>query len=153
MSNDDTTPPIDEHDDLDEMPIPKQMRQHIKALEADNKALREQVAEAAAARRKLALIEAGVDLNTPTGQLFAKAYDGELTVEAIKAQAEQYGVVAPPPATTASPAEQQAWQQQTRAQSEGSATGTDWTARFAAATTPDEVRAIQREKMQAEGLA
>lgn len=42
-------------------------------------------AEAAAAKRELALVKAGVDTETQKGLMFAKAYDGELTTDAIKA--------------------------------------------------------------------
>jgi len=50
--------------------------------------------EADAARRELALLKSGIDINSPTGKLFAKSYEGELTAEAIKAEAEQYGLIA-----------------------------------------------------------
>lgn len=49
--------------------------------------------EANAAKRELALLKSGVDVNSPTGKLFAKSYEGELTPEAIKAEAEQYGLI------------------------------------------------------------
>ena len=49
--------------------------------------------EADAAKRELALLKSGIDVNSPTGKLFAKSYEGELTAEAIKAEAEQYGLI------------------------------------------------------------
>ena len=49
--------------------------------------------EAANAKRELALMKAGIDLESPTGKLFVKAYDGEISVEAIKAAAGEYGLV------------------------------------------------------------
>ena len=49
--------------------------------------------EAQQAQRELALIKAGIDLESGTGKLFAKAYDGEATPEAIKEAAQQYGLV------------------------------------------------------------
>lgn len=49
--------------------------------------------EAANAKRELALMKAGIDLESGTGKLFAKAYDGEATPEAIKAAAAEYGLV------------------------------------------------------------
>jgi hypothetical protein len=49
--------------------------------------------EAAQAKRELALIKAGIDLESGTGKLFAKAYDGEATPEAIKAAAQEFGLV------------------------------------------------------------
>jgi len=50
-------------------------------------------AEAEAARRELAMLKAGIDLDTPQGKLFAKAYDGESTLDAVKKAAEEYGVI------------------------------------------------------------
>lgn len=49
--------------------------------------------EAAQAKRELALMKAGIDLESGTGKLFAKAYDGEATPEAIKAAAQEFGLV------------------------------------------------------------
>jgi hypothetical protein len=50
-------------------------------------------AEAQAAKRELALLKAGIDLESPTGKLFAKAYDGEASVDAIKSAATEYGLI------------------------------------------------------------
>lgn len=51
--------------------------------------------EAAQARRELAFIKAGIDLDSPTGKLFAKGYDGDVSIEAVKAAAVEYGVLTP----------------------------------------------------------
>ncbi len=52
------------------------------------KALREKAEqdarELAAARRELAFLKAGVDLDSKMGQVFAKGYDGELDPDAIR---------------------------------------------------------------------
>lgn len=62
-------------------------------------------------QRKVALIDAGVDMSNPVTALFAEAYKGELTPEAIKAEAAKYGLV-PAPAQggdqQAQPGQQQA---------------------------------------------
>lgn len=50
-------------------------------------------AELAKVKRDLALAQAGIDVNSPTGKLFVKGYDGEPTVEAIKAAASEYGLL------------------------------------------------------------
>lgn len=50
-------------------------------------------AEAAAAKRELALMKAGIDISSGAGKLFAKAYDGEASVEAIKSAAAEYGLI------------------------------------------------------------
>jgi hypothetical protein len=39
------------------------------------------------------MLKAGIDLETPQGKLFAKAYDGESTLDAVKSAAEEYGVI------------------------------------------------------------
>ena len=76
-------------------------RQFVRKLEQDakegkraKKEADEAKLEAQNAKRELALMKAGIDLESPTGKLFVKAYDGEITVEAIKAAAGEYGLIA-----------------------------------------------------------
>ena len=76
-------------------------RQFVRKLEQDakegkraKKEADEAKLEAQNAKRELALMKAGIDLDSPTGKLFVKAYDGEITVEAIKAAAGEYGLIA-----------------------------------------------------------
>jgi hypothetical protein len=76
-------------------------RQFVRKLEQDakegkraKKEADEAKLEAQTAKRELALMKAGIDLDSPTGKLFVKAYDGEITVEAIKAAAGEYGLIA-----------------------------------------------------------
>ena len=78
----------------------KDSRQFVRDLEKQAKAgkaaareANEAKAEANAAKRELALLKAGIDTNSPTGKLFVKAYDGEISVEAIKAAAGEYGLI------------------------------------------------------------
>lgn len=72
----------------------RKLEKELKQAKADKRDLETKNAEGLAARRELALIKAGIDTESGQGKLFAKAYDGELTVEAIKAQAEEYGLIA-----------------------------------------------------------
>lgn len=68
------------------------------ALDRETKRRKEaekQATEGAAARRELAFLRAGVDIESPVGKLFVKAYDGELEAEAIKTQ---YQALVPEPA-------------------------------------------------------
>ena len=51
-------------------------------------------ADAQNAKRELALMKAGIDLDSPQGKLFAKAYDGEISVDAVRASAAEYGLIA-----------------------------------------------------------
>jgi len=68
-------------------------RKWVRDLEKRAKGADTAKAEAEAARRELAMLKAGIDLDTPQGKLFAKAYDGEPTLDAVKAAAEEYGVI------------------------------------------------------------
>ena len=68
-------------------------RKWVRDLEKRAKGADSAKAEAEAARRELAMLKAGIDLDTPQGKLFAKAYDGESTLDAVKAAAEEYGVI------------------------------------------------------------
>jgi hypothetical protein len=53
-------------------------------------------AQLLAVNRRIAVLESGVDLETPMGALFVRAYQkanpGELTVEALREEAAKYGV-------------------------------------------------------------
>jgi len=53
-------------------------------------------AEASAAKRELAFLRAGIDLDSPQGKLFAKAYDGDPTADAVKSAAQEYGLIDAP---------------------------------------------------------
>lgn len=53
------------------------------------------MAEATAARRELAFAKAGIDVESGPGKLFARAYDGDATPEAVKAAALEYGIIKP----------------------------------------------------------
>lgn len=69
-------------DDIDAPEVdesPRGLRQAAKRAKADRQ-------ELAAAKRELALVKAGVDTDTKVGKLFAKAYDGDLDVDKIKAE-------------------------------------------------------------------
>jgi hypothetical protein len=61
------------------------MRQKANAHDAAEK-------RAAEAERKLAFVEAGVPLDDKT-TYFVKGYDGEITAEAIRAEAQRIGVI------------------------------------------------------------
>lgn len=69
---------------------------NLKELRQQAEAGRKAQAEAEAARRELAFIKAGVDTDSKLGQLLMKTYDGELTAEAIKAEAEELGAIKAP---------------------------------------------------------
>jgi hypothetical protein len=67
--------------------------------------LKEAVAAKAEAERKLAFVEAGIDLAAPGAKYFVKGYEGDLSPEAIRAAAEEASLIRK--ADTSG--EQQAW--------------------------------------------
>ena len=87
------------------------VRSHLKKLEAENKELRQLKVEAEDAKKKLAFVEAGIDLASPMAKYFVKAYDGDMTAEAIQAAAQEAKLTQPKvqQAQSATPQEQQAW--------------------------------------------
>jgi hypothetical protein len=94
---------FDDIDDLDQEevearnPAREQQRKTEKELKAAKQALKEaseKSSEGEQAKRELAFIKAGIDTNNPTAKLLLKTYDGELSMEAIKASGEEYGLIA-----------------------------------------------------------
>jgi hypothetical protein len=87
------------------------VRSHLKKLEAENKELRQLKVEAEDAKKKLAFVEAGIDLTSPMAKYFVKAYDGDMTAEAIQAAAQEAKLTQPKvqQIQSATPQEQQAW--------------------------------------------
>lgn len=97
----------EDHDGFeDDVPDVVRQRNHIKGLESQLKdtkteaeTLRQQAEANAAAARELAFVKAGVNTDDPAAKYFLKGYDGELTVDAIKAAAAEARLIgaAPPP--------------------------------------------------------
>lgn len=119
----------------------KSLREANKQMKADLEAARAQAEQATQATRELAFIKAGIDIESPTGKLFAKAYDGEATPDAIKEAAEEYGLAAPKPQPSAALAQQQQMSQAVAGAGEAPA-NESVNARIAAAQTQEEVMAI-----------
>ena len=76
-----------------ESPGLAEQRQHIEQLEADLAAEKARADASAPLERKVAFLEAGVDLTSPVGEMFADAYKGELDVETVKTAAERVGAL------------------------------------------------------------
>lgn len=87
-----------ETDDLDEEAQAqaeadeKRKRAESRLQDTANKAR----AERDEAKRELAFIKAGIDTDSKLGALIMRGYDGELTVDAIKAYASELGAVQAP---------------------------------------------------------
>ena len=115
------------------------MRAHMRKLEAENKALKEQAAGAQAAQRELNFVKAGMDPNDPKYKYFVKGYDGELTPEAIRQAAEEASLI--PSQNKEVAAEQQSWNRVAQAARAGetSEPSVDYAQRVANAKSPDEV--------------
>lgn len=100
----------------EETPAIRQMREHIENLERQ---LQEKDAEATKAsqlERQLAFTKAGIDIDSKAGSYFAKAYEGELDIEAIKAEAMEVGLIEKP-AEQPSPEEQRSTREREELQS------------------------------------
>lgn len=71
----------------------KQMRDRIKALEAEAKTGREAAQKAAGLERELAFSKAGIDASSPMAKYFVNGYgEGDTSPEAIRAAAAEAGV-------------------------------------------------------------
>jgi hypothetical protein len=84
--------PIEAEDSVSQESKPNWRRE----LEARASAGDEAVAELAQLRRELSFRDAGVDPNTKQGQYFMRGYDGEMTADAIRAEAAELGLTGQP---------------------------------------------------------
>lgn len=66
--------------------------EHIKKLRSDAEKGRKLESLVAEKDRQIAFLQAGVDTETKLGQMLMKSYEGELTAEAIKAEATEIGM-------------------------------------------------------------
>jgi hypothetical protein len=80
------------------------VRSHMRKLEAENKELRQLKAEAEEAKKKIAFVEAGIDLASPISKYFIKAYDGDMSADAIRAAAAEANLTQPKAARSNGPA-------------------------------------------------
>lgn len=139
----------DEFDDQPEQPQTKNpLRARMKELERETAELRKQAAEAAEAKRKLAFMEAGIDMSAPVAKYFVKGYDGEITPEAIRHAALEAQLIAAPNETFND--EASAWERTSRiaAGSQTAQPPVDWARRLSDASSEAEVMAILAEAQQ-----
>lgn len=136
----------DYYDEEETVEEPRQnpLRQAIKQKEKENAELSKRLAEAESAKRELAFLKAGVNPDDPTAKYFVKAYDGELTPEAIQAAASEARLIS---TQTTDTSEADAWKRTTKV-ADGSGTAQppiDWNRRIQEATSQAEVEAILAE--------
>jgi len=150
MSNADAEFEEDVKDQVERNPVRAQLRN----LEAKNKELEAKLSEATEAQRKLAFVEAGVDLNAPISRYFVKAYDGEMTAEAIRQAATEANLIGNTQAKTESRAEETAWNRlQKVSRSEESANdAVDWTTKIQNAKNQDEVMQLLAQARQQQNI-
>lgn len=86
----------DETDEVDEGPVLRKLRKQIKET---NEAAEKLAAENATLKRETAFRDAGINPKDPKARYFVKGYEGDLTAEAIKAEAEEAGIIGPEPST------------------------------------------------------
>lgn len=130
---------------VDKNPVRARMRE----LESEVKALRDKAAEADRLQRELAFSKAGIPLDSPMSKYFVKAYDGEITAEAIRKAAEEVNLVQPQKPSP-DDSEQRAW---ARLQKAGAGAQTsdpvvDWNAKINQARNQDEVMQILAQARQ-----
>jgi hypothetical protein len=86
----------DSEDQIEESETRNPVRARMKQLEKETADLRKQVAEAETAKRELAFVKAGLDPLQPMTKYFVKAYDGDLTPDAIRQAAVEAQLISPP---------------------------------------------------------
>lgn len=139
-------------DDYEEsVPETNPVRARMKQLEKENREAKKLLAELQSQAKELEFVKAGVNTADPKFKYFVKAYDGEMTSEAIKQALVEAQLITP----QASPADvdKAAWQQSNRiaAGAETTSEGPSWLKRINDATSESEITAIFAEA-QAQGI-
>jgi hypothetical protein len=141
-----------EEDAVDQQPKDP-VRVHMRKLEAENKALREAAQSAEQAKRELSFVKAGINPDDPKAKYFVKGYDGELTVEAIKAAAEEASLI--PSQRKEIEQDAQAFGRLNRAATFGETSEpvVDYADKIRSAKSPDEVmQLLAQARQEAESL-
>jgi hypothetical protein len=119
-------------------------REHIRDLEEKAGRVGELEAQLAEVKRQAAFVEAGITSANPAAKYFMKGYDGELTPDAIRAEATAAGFLQTTPAQAPPPDQSAAQHARVAAASEGAAPTptTDLIEGINQAQTADEVMAL-----------
>lgn len=83
--------PVEDDDDQEPEGI-SLSRDDLRALREKARAADEAQSRLAELERKVLFSEAGIDLSSKSAQYFAKGYEGEMSVDAIKAEAQEVGL-------------------------------------------------------------
>jgi hypothetical protein len=136
----------DEAGDQAKDPVRSRMRKLERELQERDK----QLVEASAAQRELAFLKAGVPADNPVTKYFVKGYEGEVTPEAIRAAAEEAGLITAQVQNAQAKAEQEAWNRLTKAQRAGETSDpiVDWNTKLNQARNSDEVMQILAQARQ-----
>ena len=128
-------------DDVKDQVERNPVRAQLRNLEVKNKELEAKLLEATEAQRKLAFVEAGVDINAPSSRYFVKGYDGEMTADAIRQAAQEVNLIAGMQPKSEVQAEQKVWDRVSRAKSFGEASEpeVDWETKIRNTKNQDEV--------------
>ena len=138
-------------DDVKDQVERNPVRAQLRNLEAKNKELEAKLSEATEAQRKLAFVEAGVDITSPASRYFVKGYDGEMTADAIRQAAQETNLIGAMQTKPEVQAEQQAWNRVSKAKSlgENSEPEMDWNTKIRNAKSQDEVMQLLAQASQA----
>jgi len=121
------------------------VRSRMKKLERDLQERDKQLVEGQAAQRELAFLKAGVPVDNPMAKYFVKGYDGEINSDAIRAAAQEAGLIAAQKATDSqTQGEQQAWNRLQKAVRSGdtSEPAVDWNSKMRKTSSQEEVMAL-----------
>lgn len=130
-------------DDQSETETRNPVRARMKELEKQLAEANQRMQAAEQAARRAAFLEAGLNLNDKMTQYFVKAYDGDVTPEAIKQAAMEANLISTPTNSD----EAAAWKR-TENVAQGSGTAqppVDWNKRINEASSEAEVLAILAE--------
>jgi hypothetical protein len=138
-------------DDVKDQVERNPVRAQLRNLEAKNKELEIKLLEATEAQRKLAFVEAGVDINAPASRYFVKGYDGDMTADAIRQAAQEVNLIGDTQQKPEVQAEQQAWNRVSKAKSLGESSEpiVDWNTKIRNAKSQDEVMQLLAQADQA----
>jgi hypothetical protein len=142
---------IDDYDDEAGDQAKDPVRSRMKKLEKELQEREKQLAEAAQAQRELAFLKAGVPADNPMAKYFVKGYEGDITADAIRAAAQEAGLIATEKAQDErSVQEQQAWNRLQKASRAGETSEpvTDWNAKINQARNQEEVLQILAQARQ-----